>query len=597
MNRKSKKKSSLSQLMDYAGSRKKLTILGCTLSGVAAVLSMAVYLCIWFVVRGIFKSMPDFTQAGSLVKFSWAAVIFAAVSTLIYLAALLCTHLAAFRTARNMREAAARHLMDLLLGYFSANQSGRLRKMIDDNAGMTETLLAHELPDLVGAIVTPIAAIVLLFLFDWRMGLICLIPMTVAMLLMKQMMGGENAGFFSRYQKAIEDLSVEATEYVRGIPVVKVFQQTVFSFKSFYSAIMSYRDMAVDYTLACRKPMTGFTTVLNGTFLLLIPAGMLICATASDGWTALANVLFYMMFTPFCALMLMRVMYASEASMQADEAVRKLDEIMEAQPLKEAERPMETKDNSVEFRDVTFTYPGTASPALSHVSFSVPEGATVALVGPSGGGKTTAASLIPRFWDAQEGRVLVGGADVRRLSSSELMNRVAFVFQDTRLFKTSLLENIRAARPDATVEQVKRAAHAAQCDDILAKFPGGLDTMVGTKGVYLSGGEQQRIALARAILKDAPIVVLDEATAFADPENEALIQKAFEALTKGKTVLMIAHRLSTVKNADQILVMENGKIAEKGTHRELTEKGGLYTRMWKDYQTSAQWKVGKEVLA
>lgn len=597
MNSKSKKKSSLSQLMVYAGRLKKLTILGCTLSGVAAVLSVAVYICIWFVARGIFKAMPDLTHAGGLVKFGWAAVIFAAVSTLIYLAALMCTHLAAFRTARNMRTAAARHLMDLPLGYFTANQSGRLRKMIDDNAGMTETLLAHELPDLVGAIVTPIAAIVLLFLFDWRMGLICLAPMVIAMLLMKRMMGGKNAGFFSRYQKAIEDLSAEATEYVRGIPVVKVFQQTVFSFKSFYAAIMSYRDMAADYALSCRNPMTGFTTVLNGTFLLLIPVGMLLCAAASDGWAALANVLFYMLFTPFCALMLMRVMYASEASMQADEAIRKLDEIMKAQPLKEAERPIKAKTNSVEFRDVTFTYPGAASPALSHVSFSVPEGSTTALVGPSGGGKTTAASLIPRFWDAQEGRVLVGGVDVRELSSSELMNRVAFVFQDTRLFKTSLLENIRAARPDATVQQVKLAAHAAQCDDILAKFPEGLDTIVGTKAVYLSGGEQQRVALARAILKDAPIVVLDEATAFADPENEALIQKAFETLTQGKTVLMIAHRLSTVKNADQILVMENGAVAEKGTHRELTEKGGLYARMWKDYQTSAQWKVGKETFA
>ncbi|MFT8889229.1 MAG: ABC transporter ATP-binding protein [Ethanoligenens sp.] len=597
MNSKSKKKGSLSQLMGYAGSRKKLTILGCTLSGVAAVLSMAVYICIWFVARGIFKVMPDFTHAGGLVKFGWMAVIFAVASTLIYLVALMCTHLAAFRTARNMRAAAARHLMDLPLGYFAANQSGRLRKLIDDNAGMTETLLAHELPDLVGAIVTPVAAIVLLFLFDWRMGLICLAPMVVAVLLMRQMMGGKNAGFFSRYQKAIEDLSAEATEYVRGIPVVKVFQQTVFSFKSFYSAIMSYRDMAVDYTLVCRNPMTGFTTVLNGTFLLLIPAGMLVCTTASDGWTALANVLFYMLFTPFCALMLMRIMYVSEAKMQADEAVRKLDAIMEAQPLTEPERPVAAKNSSVEFRNVTFTYPGIVSPALSHVNFLVPAGSTTALVGPSGGGKTTAASLIPRFWDAQDGQVLVGETDVRALSSSELMNQVAFVFQDTHLFKTSLRENIRAARPGATEEQVKRAAHAAQCDDILSKFPQGLDTVVGAKGIYLSGGEQQRIALARAMLKDAPIVVLDEATAFADPENEVLIQKAFETLTKGKTVLMIAHRLSTVKNADQILVMEDGTIAERGTHRELVEKGGLYAHMWKDYQTSAQWKVGKEALA
>lgn len=591
-----KKRSSLARLMEYAGGHKKLTILGCALSGISAILAMAPYICIWYVARGVFASLSNLSAAQGLIQYGWIALGLAVASMLVYFGALMCTHLAAFRTARNMRSTAAKHLVDVPLGYFSQSQSGKLRKAIDDNAGMTESLLAHQLPDLIGAIVTPFAAIILLFVFDWRMGLICLIPIILAVYLLTRMMGGKNARFFSRYQKALEDLSAEATEYVRGIPVVKVFQQTVYSFKSFYSSILSYSKLAEDYSMSCRNPMTGFTTVLNSTFVLLIPMGMILCQGASDGFAVLVDLLFYILFTPMCALMMTRIMYASEANMEADEAVRKLDEIMEVQPLGEENgKPISLRDSGIELKHVTFTYPGSVSPALKDVSFVIPQGSTVALVGPSGGGKTTAASLIPRFWDPQEGQVLVGGVDVKRLPSQQLMEQVAFVFQDTRLFKTSLLENIRAARPGATEQEVLKAAHLAQCDDILKKFPNGLNTMVGSKGTYLSGGECQRIALARAILKDAPIIVLDEATAFADPENEALIQKAFEALTRGKTVLMIAHRLSTVQNADRILVLEDGRITEQGTHQQLVEKQGTYAKMWKDYRTSAQWKVGKEM--
>ncbi len=591
---KEKKKNSISRLLSYAGGHKKLTILGCTLSGISAVLSMAPYICIWFVARGVFDALPNFQDAQDLVGYGWQALWFALAGMAVYFAALMCTHLAAFRTARNMRKTAAQHLVDVPLGYFTANQSGRLRKLIDDNAGMTEQMLAHELPDLVGAVVTPIAAIILLFVFDWRMGLLCLLPMILSVYLLTRMMGGKNAKFFSVYQRAIEDLSSEATEYVRGIPVVKVFQQTVYSFKSFYTSIMQYNKLATDYSMSCRNPMTAFTAVLNGTFLLLIPAGMLLCGAASDGWAVLVDFLFYILFTPLCAMMMNRIMYASEAIMEADEAVHKLDQILGTSPLPEPQNPETPHGNQVELDHVSFTYPGASHPALNDVTFQVSEGETVALVGPSGGGKTTAASLIPRFWDVQTGQVRIGGVDVRELSTQELMKKVAFVFQDTHLFKTSLLENIRAARPDATREQVLQAAKAAQCGDILQKFPQGLDTQVGSKGVYLSGGEQQRIALARAILKDAPIVVLDEATAFADPENEILIQKAFETLTKGKTVLMIAHRLSTVQNADHILVLQDGKIVEDGRHADLLQKQGVYAQMWRDYQTSAQWKVGKE---
>lgn len=588
-----KKKNSIGILLGYAEGHKKLTFLGCVLSAVSAILGVAPYICIWFVARGVFSVMPDFTKAQGLIQYGWLALWFALGCAAFYFCALMVTHLAAFRTARNMRFTAAKHLVDVPLGYFSANQSGRLRKLIDDNAGMTETLLAHELPDAVGAVVTPIAAVVLLFVFDWRMGLICLIPMVVAVLLLGKMMGGDNADFFTRYQKSIEELSGEATEYVRGIPVVKVFQQTVYSFKGFYSAILRYKDLATEYAMSCGRPMTAFTVVLSSTFLLLIPAGMVLIGFSGDGWAVLADLLFYILFTPLCALMMNRLMYASQAVMEADEAVRKLDMILSEEPLKEPANPKHTKGSQVEFSHVSFIYPGAAFSALTDVSFTVPQGATVALVGPSGGGKSTAASLIPRFWDVREGQVLVGGTDVRELSGKELMEQVAFAFQDTHLFKNSLLENIRAARPSATEVQVRAAAHAAQCDDILEKIPEGLNAVVGTKGVYLSGGEQQRIALARAILKDAPIVVLDEATAFADPENEALIQKAFEELTAGKTVLMIAHRLSTVQHADKILVLREGQLVESGTHGELLERQGVYADMWREYQTSAQWKIGK----
>ena len=521
------------------------------------------------------------------------AVWFAVGSIALYFAALMCTHISAFRTARNIRRAAMAHVLTLPLGFFTSSQSGRLRKLIDDNAGLTEDLLAHKLPDLAATVVTPVAAIIMLFLFDWRMGLLCLLTMALALLSMCLMMGGKNAGFFHRYQREIERMSGEAVEYVRGIPVVKMFQQTVYSFKAFYRAIQDYSDLASQYAMSCRVGQTCFLTAINGAFALLIPAALLL-ASGGAVRAVLVNLIFYALFAPACGAMINRIMYMSEAVMEADEAVGRLDEILGQAPMPEPETGKKPQGAAVAFDHVTFTYPGAERPALADVSFAVQPGQVVALVGPSGGGKTTAASLIPRFWDVDQGRVLVGGADVRELDSGALMEQVAFVFQDTHLFKQSLLENIRAARPAATREQVLAAAHAAQCDDILEKLPDGLDTVVGAKGVYLSGGEAQRIALARAILKDAPIVVLDEATAFADPENEQQIQAAFEALTRNKTVLMIAHRLSTVQNADRILVLLDGKIVEQGRHGELLERGGVYAGMWADYQRSAQWKVGKE---
>ena len=593
------KNGELSRMFGYAGKFHVLTVLGCVLSGISTILSMLPFVCIWLVIRDLIHAFAagDISLATGSAHYAWMAVVFAAASILIYFIALNCTHLAAFRTATNMRKSAIHHIVTLPLGYFSQNASGRLRNIIDDNAGLTEGFLAHQLPDLTGAAVMPGAVIILIFLFDWRLGICCLIPMGISVIFLKQMMGGDNAQFMGKYMTALETMNKEAVEYIRGIPVVKVFQQTIYSFKNFHDAIEEYEKFASGYALKCRIPLTGFTVTLNGTFVLLIPVAMFILSGVS-GQAAYENVvldfLFYSLFTPVCATMMNRIMFASEQLMAAKSAVSRVDEILQEKPLKEPEHPLIPADASIVFSDVSFAYPGAKEKALDHISFEVPTGKTVALVGASGSGKSTAASLIPRFYDVQSGSVTIGGVDVRNIEKQELMKRVAFVFQNTCLFKDTLLNNIKAARPDATREEVLKAADEAQCKDIIDRLPDGLDTLVGTGGTYLSGGENQRIALARAILKDAPIIVLDEATAFADAENEHQIQLAFERLTQNKTVMMIAHRLSTIQDADLILVFKEGQIAERGTHEELVALNGIYSSMWKDYQTSIAWKVGKE---
>ena len=596
MNKQKKAKQSpvLGRLLEYAGGYQKLSLLGCGLSGVSAAIGIFPYVFVWYAARGILT--PEGGVPEGLARYGWYALIAAILSAGSYFAGLMCTHLAAFRVATNMRKMAVAHLVELPLGYFNANLTGRLRKQIDDNAAMTETLLAHTIPDAVGGIVTPVLAVGLLFVFDWRMGLACLIPMVIGLLLLMSMMTGTSMKFFEEYQRAGERISAEATEYVRGIPVVKVFQQTVFSFKNFHDAILSYRDLASSYSMTCRMPYTLFTVVMNSMFLLLMPLGMLLIGGAANGWAVLADLVFYIFFAPQLAFMMERLMYAVNAKMEAAEAVKKLEAILKESPLPEP-APADRKspaDSSISFDNVTFTYDGAARPALMNVRFHLPQGAAYALVGPSGGGKSTIARLIPRFFDVQEGAVLVGGQDVRSIPAAELMEQISFVFQEVHLFKKSIRDNIRAARPNATEEEILQAAQLAQCGDILEKIPGGLDAVIGAKGVYLSGGEMQRIALARAILKDAPIVVLDEASSFADPENEVKIQKAFEVLMKGKTVLMIAHRLSTVRRMDRILVIKKGVVAEEGKHDELIEKGGVYASMWEEYQSAAQWKVGGE---
>lgn len=595
-----KKNSEISRMFQYAGNRHWLTVVGMILAGISTVLSMIPFVCIWFVIRDMLDALiaGDITLAAGSSRYAWMAAGFSVLSILLYFIGLCCSHIAAFRTATNMKKTAMHHIVTLPLGYFNQNASGRLRKIIDDNAGLTENFLAHQLPDLTGAVVMPVAVIILIFVFDVRLGLCCLVPLIISVFFLKQMMGGDNADFMQGYMTALETMNKEAVEYIRGIPVVKVFQQTVYSFKNFHKAIEEYEKYASGYAIKCRIPLTGFNVVLNAAFILLIPVGCLILSGISGQASyqeVLLDFLFYSLFTPVCTTMMNRVMFASEELMAAKSAVTRIEGILAEQPLKETAKPEMPKDASVEFKNVSFSYPGTDKKVLDNVTFSIPQGKTVALVGASGSGKSTAAKLIPRFYDVAGGEVLVGGVDVRNIDKHTLMNQIAFVFQNTKLFKDTLLENIRAARPQADKKEVLAACESAQCMEIIDRLPDGLDTIVGNGGTYLSGGENQRVALARAVLKDAPIVILDEATAFADAENEYKIQSVFSELTKGKTVLMIAHRLSTIQNADEILVFDSGKIIERGTHNELLAANGRYAAMWNDYQTSVNWKVKKEV--
>ena len=598
---KEKKQSDLSVLLGYAGSYKKLTFLGLGLSAIAMILGMAPYLCIWLVARDLIAVAPDWTRAEGIGRYGWMAFAFAVAGIAVYFAALMCTHLAAFRTASNIRKQGMTHLMETPLGFFDSNASGLLRNRLDGAASDTETLLAHNLADIVGSAAMVLTMLTLMFVFDWRMGAACLLAAVVSVAAMFYMMGGKNAGLMAEYQAAQDVMSKAGTEYVRGIPVVKVFQQTVYSFKAFKQAIEDYSAKAEHYQGdVCRVPQAINLTATEGAFVFLVPVALLLAPGALRGGTFagfLTDFAFYAVFSAIVSTALAKIMFAASGMMLASTALGRIAQVMNAPTLEVTDDPQTPRDNSVEFKDVSFTYDGAELPALDHVSFRVEPGQTVALVGPSGGGKTTAASLIPRFWDVSSGAVEVGGVDVRQTDPHLLMDQVAFVFQNTHLFKASILENVRAARPDASREEARAALSAAQCDDILEKLPDGMDTIIGTRGTYLSGGEQQRVALARAILKDAPIVVLDEATAFADPENEALIQKAFARLTEGRTVIMIAHRLSTVVGADRIIVLDAGHVVEQGTHDELLKANGLYARMWEDYKQAVQWKISvdKEV--
>ena len=587
-----KKNSNLSELMSYAGKHRYLTYLSLVLSVISAILTLLPFVFIFFIIKEVIEVAPNFSEAVNVSRNGWMAVIFALIAIVVYICGLMCSHMSAFRIAGNMRKTMMSHIAKLPLGFIGEMGSGKIRRIVNESSAATETYLAHQLPDMAGAVTTPLGMIVMLFLFDWRFGLICLVPVVFGFASMFKMAGPKMAEDMKNYQNALEDMNNQAVEYVRGIPVVKTFGQTVHTFKRFKGSIDSYYKFCIAYCKQCRMPMLMYTVFINSAFAFLITLALILTGGEAVAQSVLLSLIFYVIFTPAIATSMTKVMYISENGMIVNDALTRVHSILDMKPLPDAQKPEALRDNSVEFENVSFRYSGAEANAINNISFKVQPGETIALVGPSGGGKTTAAGLIARFWDVSDGEIKVGGVNVKNIKKSELTETVSYVFQDSRLLKTSIFENVRLSKPNASRTEVENALHKAQCDDIIAKLPNGIDTVIGTKGVYLSGGEQQRIAIARVMLKNSPIIILDEATAFADPENEALVQRAFEELSKDKTVIMIAHRLTTVRNADRIFVLKDGKIQESGTHDKLAGADGLYSKMWQDYQTSINWKVG-----
>lgn len=580
-------------LMHYAGDHKYFTYASAVLASVSALIALIPFYDVWRIIKEILEVRPDFSKAVNISSYGWQAVGFALLSMVFYIAALMCSHKAAFRVQANMRISMMQHIMKLPLGYVEAEGTGKIRKIVTDSSAATENFLAHNLPDKAVSYATPVGLLIMMMAFDWKLGLICLIPAVIAFALMGTlMMGPKMAEDMKQYQNALETMSAEAVEYVRGVPVVKTFGQTVFTFKRFKNAIDEYEKWTLGYTKNMMLPMVCFTTAANAIFAAIIIAAFVFTGNGVTDEFVL-NLFFYVLITSVLTVTLMKVAYAGESQMIVNDALNRVYGILETETLPESPKNEQPKDSSIELSDVTFAYAEAKNNAIDGISMSVRSGEHIALVGPSGGGKTTLASLIARFWDVKSGSIKIGGTDVRNVSSDELMNYVSYVFQDSRLLKMSIMDNIRMGRPGASDEEVMQALRDAQCMDIIEKFPDGVNTMIGSKGIYVSGGECQRLSIARAFLKNAPVLILDEATAFADPDNEVLVQQAFEKLSKDKTVIMIAHRLSTVTNADCIYVLSDGKIAESGTHSELISENGIYSHMWNEYNKSVNWQVGK----
>lgn len=582
------------RLFEYADNYKYLTIASWVLATVSAFIALVPFYYIWRLIKEVIRVSPDFDRAQNLSAYGWCAVGSAVLAMLIYMGGLICSHLAAFHVQATMRSRLMRHIMSLPLGSMDEDGSGKVRKIINESSAATETYLAHQLPDKCVATATPIGLVVLLLVFDWRLGLLSLIPVVLGFAIMSTMMGANMKKKMEEYQNALEEMSSEAVEYVRGIPVVKTFGQSVFSFKRFRDSIKKYEKWTIAYTKDLRVPMMGLTTAINSVFAILIAATFWLGGVKSgsvDG-TFLLNLMFYIIITPIITVTMTKMMYAGENVMIVEDALNRIDGLLEKKPLPQSVNPEKPQDASISFKNVSYRYDGASDDAIHNISLDIKSGEHIAFVGPSGGGKSTLAKLIARFADVNSGFIKIGGVNVKNIKASDLMNTVSFVFQDSKLLKMSIFDNVRMGNKNAMREEVIEALHNAQCDDIIEKLPGGIDTVIGSKGTYLSGGETQRIAIARAMLKNAPILILDEATAFADPDNEAKVQAAFSKLSEGKTVIMIAHRLSSVTEVDRIYVLKNGQICQSGTHENLLSQDGLYAHMWKEFNKSVSWKVG-----
>ena len=582
------------RLFEYADNYKYLTIASWVLATVSAFIALVPFYYIWRLIKEVIRVSPDFDRAQNLSAYGWCAVGSSVLAMLIYMGGLICSHLAAFHVQATMRSRLMRHIMSLPLGSMDEDGSGKVRKIINESSAATETYLAHQLPDKCVATATPIGLVVLLLVFDWRLGLLSLIPVVLGFAIMSTMMGANMKKKMEEYQNALEEMSSEAVEYVRGIPVVKTFGQSVFSFKRFRDSIKKYEKWTIAYTKDLRVPMMGLTTAINSVFAILIAATFWLGGVKSgsvDG-TFLLNLMFYIIITPIITVTMTKMMYAGENVMIVEDALNRIDGLLEKKPLPQSVNPEKPQDASISFKNVSYRYDGASDDAIHNISLDIKSGEHIAFVGPSGGGKSTLAKLIARFADVNSGFIEIGGVNVKNIKASDLMNTVSFVFQDSKLLKMSIFDNVRMGNKNATREEVIEALHNAQCDDIIEKLPGGIDTVIGSKGTYLSGGEIQRIAIARAMLKNAPILILDEATAFADPDNEAKVQAAFSKLSEGKTVIMIAHRLSSVTEVDRIYVLKNGQICQSGTHENLLSQDGLYAHMWKEFNKSVSWKVG-----